>query len=140
MIMKVGFTSNQPGPAKTISGAERPILELLWRKGPLAGRQVYQEVHRSKSLAYTTVLTLLGRMVKKGSVRRRKVNGLFVFEPAMKPEEFEEREAAAVMKGILKISPSSIVSAFVNAISEWDESKLNEVMEMIEEKRKAGGR
>jgi predicted transcriptional regulator len=140
MTMKVVFKSNQPGPAQTISGAERPILELLWRKGPLAGRQVYQEIRRSKSLAYTTVLTLLGRMVKKGSVRRQRVNGLYMFEAVLNRADFEEQLASAAMRGILEISPSLAVSAFVDVISGWDEGKLDEVMKIIEERRKVEGR
>ena len=138
--MKVAFKSTQLGLANTISDAQRPILELLWQKGPLTGREIYEEVRRSRSLAYTTVLTLLGRMVKKGSVRRHRVDGLYMFEAAMNKAEFEERLASAAMRGILEISPSSAISAFVDVISEWDESKLDEVMEVIEEKRKAEGK
>lgn len=138
--MKAVSKSAGPALAKGISAAERPILDLLWRKGPLAGRQVYREIRCSKPIAYTTVLTLLGRMVEKGSVRRQRVNGLFMFEAAMNRADFEERMASAAMRGILELSPSSAVSAFVDVISEWDESKLDEIMKIIEEKRKPEGR
>lgn len=137
--MKVAFKPSQPSMINAISNAERPILELLWQKGPLTGREIYDQVRRSKPAAYTTVLTLLGRMVKKGSVRRRQASGLLVFEAAMEKSEFENKVAEVVMKRILEISPSSAISTFVEAVSEWDESKLDEVMEIIEKKRKADG-
>lgn len=138
--MKVVFKPSQPGLAKVVGSAERPILELLWQKGPLTGREIYEQVRHAKVLAYTTVLTLVGRMVKKGSVRRQRVDGLFKYEAALEKAEFEKQVAAAVMKGILEISPSSAVSTFVDIVSKWDESQLDKVMEIIEEKRRAEGR
>ncbi len=137
--MKVVFKPSQQSMINAISNAERPILELLWQKGPLTGREIYDHVRQSRPAAYTTVLTLIGRMVKKGSVRRRQAGGLLVFEAAMERSEFENTVAAVVMKRILEISPSSAISTFVEAVSEWDESKLDEVMEIIEKKRKADG-
>jgi predicted transcriptional regulator len=139
-IMKVVFKPSEPGLAKVLAGAEAPILKVLWQHGPLTGREIYERVRQPKGLAYTTVLTLLGRMVKKRSVRRRKVHGVFMFEAALNKSEFEEWVAGAVMKGLLEISPSRAVSTFVNAVSDWDRNKLDEVMETIEHKRKAGRR
>jgi len=123
-----------------LGSVERPVLEALWEKGSLTGRELYEEVRRSKALAYTTVLTTVGRMVKKGSVKRKKVGGLYYYEPAMIRSEFERQSASAVIKGIFEISSGYAVSAFVDTISEWDESKLNEIVGIIEKRRKAEGR
>jgi len=54
--------------------------------------------------------------------------------------EFERQSASAVIKGIFEISSGYAVSAFVDTISEWDESKLNEIVGIIEKRRKAEGR
>jgi len=137
--MKVVFKPSPRGLPKVVSGAERPILELLWEKGPLTGREIYEHVRHPRTLAYTTVLTLVGRMIKKGIVRRQRVDGLFKYEAALEKAEFEKQVAEAVVKGILEMSPTSAVSTFVDVISEWDEGKLDEVMEIIEKKRKAEG-
>jgi predicted transcriptional regulator len=120
--------------------AELPILEALWEKGTLTGRELYEEVRRSKELAYTTVLTVVGRMVSKGSVKRKKVDGLYYYEPAMNRAEFERRAAAAVVKGIVEISPAHAVSAFVDVLSSSSADRLEEIMKLIEERRKAAGR
>ncbi len=135
--MKVVFKPSEPGLTKIFNGSETPILEVLWQNGPLTGREIYERVHLPKALAYTTVLTLLSRMVKKGSVRRKRVGGLLVFEAALEKDAFEERVAEAVMKGILEISPAHAVSTFVAAVSDWDRNKLDEVMEIIEQKRRS---
>ena len=135
--MKVVFKPSNPGIEKIISAADRPILEVLWQKGALTGREIYDEVCKRKELAYTTVLTLVSRMLKKGSVRRRKVDDLYVYEAVLKKSEFERDVASAVIKGIFEISPSCAVSAFVDVLCKVDESELDKIMEVIEERRKA---
>jgi len=139
-IKKVVFRPSKAGLGKMLGSVERPVLEALWEKGSLTGRELYEEVRRSKALAYTTVLTTVGRMVKKGSVRRKKVDGLYYYEPAMTRTEFERQAASAVIKGIFEISTSHAISAFVDTLSQWDESKLNEIMGIIEKRIKAEGR
>ncbi len=70
--MKVVFKPSEPGLSKIFNGSETPILEVLWQNGPLTGREIYERVRHPKALAYTTVLTLLGRMVKKGECPAQK--------------------------------------------------------------------
>jgi len=118
---------------------ELPVLEALWEKGALTGREIYEEVRRSKELAYTTVLTTVGRMVKKGSIRRKKRDGIYIYDPAWTRLEFERQATSAVIRGIVEISPLHAVSAFVDILSQSDADKLDEIMKIIEEKRKAEG-
>jgi len=119
--------------------AELPVLEALWEKNALTGREIYEQVRRSKELAYTTVLTTVGRMVKKGSIRRKRMDGIYIYEPAWTKLEFERQAASAVIRGIVEISPSHAVSAFVDILSQSDAGQLDEIMKIIEAKRKAEG-
>ncbi len=117
--------------------AELHVLEALWEKGALTGREIYEEACRFKELAYTTVLTTVGRMVKKGSIRRKKRDGIYIYEPAWTKLEFERQATSAVIKGIVEVSPSYAVSAFVDILTEYDTDSLDEIMKVIERRRKA---
>jgi predicted transcriptional regulator len=135
--MKVVFRPSKVGLGKMFGSTELPVLEALWEKGALTGREIYEEVRRSKELAYTTVLTTVGRMLKKGSIRRKKRDGIYIYEPAWTKLEFERQAASAVIRGIVEVSPLHAVSAFVDILSLRDADKLDEIMKIIEEKRKA---
>jgi predicted transcriptional regulator len=78
-------------------------------------------------------------MVKKGSVKRKKVEGMYLYKPAFGKSELERQAAAAVIKGIVEISPAHSVSAFVDILAEADGDKLEEFMRIIEERRKDDG-
>ncbi len=54
---------------------ELEILKILWRAQPLTGRQLRDALAEFRELAYTSVMTILGIMVDKGYVRRKKQGG-----------------------------------------------------------------
>lgn len=136
-IVIVVFRPSKPGLGKVFGCSEQLVLEALWEKGSLTGRGIYEEVCRSKELAYTTVLTIVGRMVKKGSVKREKTGGVYVFEAALQKPEFERHVASTVIKGIVEISPARALSAFVDVLSQYNARQFDEIMKVIEEMRKA---
>jgi len=117
--------------------SERLILEALWEKGALTGRGIYEEVCRSKDLAYTTVLTIVGRMVKKGNVKRKKGRGVYIFEAALQKPEFERQVASTVIKGIVEIWPAHALSAFVDVLPQYDGDEIDEIMKVIKKMKKA---
>ena len=56
-------------------------LRALWSLGEANVTGVRQAVSGSKNLAYTTVMTLLERLARKGLVSRRKVGRSFLYTP-----------------------------------------------------------
>jgi predicted transcriptional regulator len=56
-------------------------LRALWSLGEANVKGVQQVVSRSKPLAYTTVMTLLERLVRKGILSRHKTGRAFVYTP-----------------------------------------------------------
>lgn len=56
-------------------------LNALWILGEGNVKDVLQIVVRTRSLAYTTIMTVLDRLVRKGKVSRRKVGRAFVYTP-----------------------------------------------------------
>ena len=43
---------------------ERPLMEILWAKGPTKGKDLHEEIRRQRDIAYTTALTVLDRLSK----------------------------------------------------------------------------
>ena len=56
-------------------------LNALWEIGEGNVRDVRLVVARTRNLAYTTIMTVLDRLVRKGSLVRRKVGRSFVYSP-----------------------------------------------------------
>src|ERR1700722_15168635 len=56
-------------------------LNALWTLGEGNVRDVRQIVVRTRPLAYTTIMTVLDRLVRKGMLSRRKIGRAFVYHP-----------------------------------------------------------
>ena len=133
--MKIRFKSSEPGLEKIIGRLERAILEILWENQGIPGREIHQRILKERKLAYTTTLTVLDRMVKKGTVIRKKEGNLFLYYPSLKKDEFERQVASTVIKGIYEIAPFPAISVFVDLLSTMDESEVKEIIRQIKKNK-----
>lgn len=113
---------------------ERLLMSQLWEAGEVSVREV-QEHH--SHLAYTTVMTTLDRLYKKGLLRRRKHGRAFLYAAAVTREEF----AAAMARQALRIMGSyagadAVLSTFVNVVSDSDARLLDELEQLVKSKRR----
>ncbi len=65
---------------------ELECLKALYKLGEGSVKDVRGELAARRNLAYTTVMTLLDRLARKGAVSRRKTGRLFLYSPAL-PQE-----------------------------------------------------
>ncbi|MEJ7608620.1 MAG: BlaI/MecI/CopY family transcriptional regulator [Bryobacteraceae bacterium] len=65
---------------------ELECLKTLWILGEGNVKQVRQALFSDRELAYTTVMTVLDRLAKRGGVERRKVGRYFVYVPVLTQE------------------------------------------------------
>ena len=78
---------------------ERDVMAQLWAAGePLTVRQVHERLQ--KGLAYTTVMTVLDRLAKKGVVLQERGDRAYRYAPAQTREEM----TASVMLDALSAS------------------------------------
>jgi predicted transcriptional regulator len=61
---------------------ELACLRALWSLGEGNVRAVQQALEQTRPLAYTTIMTVLDRLVRKGKLTRRKVSRAYVYAPA----------------------------------------------------------
>ncbi len=69
--------------ARVINETEWDLLEVLWERKRATAREVAGALTDSRGWAYSTVKTLLDRMVGKGLVSARRVGNVWEYEPAV---------------------------------------------------------
>lgn len=62
---------------------ELECLKALWGLGEGNVKDVRRALTSNRALAYTTVMTVLDRLARKGGVSRRKVGRSFVYVPVL---------------------------------------------------------
>ncbi|MEH1130582.1 BlaI/MecI/CopY family transcriptional regulator [Micromonospora sp. CPCC 206061] len=68
---------------------ESAVMEWLWDKGePATVRQVHTVLCERRELAYTTVLTVMDNLYKKGWLRREPAGRAHRYEPVANREQY----------------------------------------------------
>jgi predicted transcriptional regulator len=81
---------------------EREVMAQLWDAGePLTVRQVHERLDPARGLAYTTVMTVLDRLAKKGVVTQQKADRAYRYTATQTREEM----TAALMLDALSAAP-----------------------------------
>lgn len=94
---------------------ERQVMVLLWRAGePLTVADVQGLLVRERDLAYTTVMTVLDRLAKKGLARRERRGRAWCYEPADPQSVVLARE----MAGLLRDVPAEVRDEALRLLSE----------------------
>lgn len=131
------------GSGKRASGElEAAVLEALWSSdNPLNATEVRDRlVHlgfaAEGEFAYTTVVTILTRLRKKGSLRRFRDGRAFRYAPVAD----EAGLAARRLSDMLDSAPDrdAVLTRFVSDLSDHDERVLRSLLERSAQKRDEG--
>ena len=116
-------------------------MEILWSRGESNVRDVVDRL--SRPLAYTTVMTTLDRLFKKGILERRKEERAFLYSPALGRWEWESKRAEDFVADFLSVAEPSrdlLISCLVDAVGQHDEALLAELEAKIKTRRRELGR
>jgi predicted transcriptional regulator len=115
---------------------ELEVMAVLWNFGASNVRDVVGQMQRE--LAYTTVMTTLDRLYKKGLLGREMTDRAFVYAPKLTREEWNRRRAGEMMAGFLSGPEESrhlLLSCLVDAVGSHDLQLLDELENKIQRKR-----
>lgn len=132
--MKFRFDPSRAGMAKVLGPLESQVMGILWDSGPSTVAEVHGRLRQRRDVAYTTVLTILGRLREKGLVDRTQARNLHVYAPAMTREEFAGRVVEGVVDGLLEAFSQPALAYFLRRLSEKDEALLKEMERLLAER------
>jgi BlaI family transcriptional regulator, penicillinase repressor len=123
-------SSRQLGPL------EQRMLDGLWVRGSATVRELVEGGYRD--LAYTTVMTTLDRLFKKGLLTRSEEGRAFRYAPRCSREELHREVASHAFRQLLDASPASTLplSFLVEILGERDEQLLDDLRKLVERKRR----
>ena len=123
-------------PEVKLGPLEQKMMERLWSRGSMTVRELLADGEVRQ--AYTTIMTTLDRLFKKGLLDRVPDGKAFRYSPRCTREELPRLMAMAGMQRWIESSASSLphLSYFVEAISAHDASLLDDLKKLIERKRR----
>lgn len=127
--------ARDPLPA-ALGHLEREVLEIVWLQNEQSVRDV--QVRLARRMAYTTVMTTLDRLFKKGFVSRRREGRAFVYTAALSRGEVAAALTNGVLRSLLSGESSSsrpFLSNLVDAVTDGNDALLDELERLVRDKR-----
>src|ERR1700728_4580436 len=117
---------------------EAVIMDRLWaRNRPMLVREVVDELHNDRALAYTTVMTVMENLYRKGWLRRERDGRAWRYEPTGSRSGY----TAALMNEALGTTADrrTALAHFVLQMSPHDAALLREALDQERRPAEAGG-
>ncbi len=107
---------------------EAAIMERLWSwRRPTAVREVLEDLQRDRSIAYTTVMTVMDNLRRKGVLVRERDGRAYRYRPAQSREEHDASLIAEVLDS--STDRAATLLRFVEQMSAAEVSRLREALE-----------
>jgi predicted transcriptional regulator len=126
------------GPAlERLGTLESELMERIWSRDDASVRDLHVEF--SPRLAYTTIMTTLDRLYKKGLLDRSRVGKAYVYAATLTEKEYRARVAERLISMALQDGKNSnaVLSCFVDFVGEADRRMLRRLDQLVQAKRRA---
>jgi predicted transcriptional regulator len=124
------------GSKSQLGPFEQQVLQELWSRGSATVRELLAD--GTIRQAYTTVMTTMDRLYKKGLLDRVAEGRAFRYTPRHTPEELQRGTALESIRQLLGSADASSLplSHLVEALSSHDAQLLDELQLLVERKRR----
>jgi len=118
-----------------LTDGEWTILEVVWQREPCAAPTVQEVVEGGKKWAYSTVKTMMDRMVRKGLLRTEKIRNLILYRSAISRAEAQRGEVLRTVKRAFRGALTPMMQFLLEAET-LTEADLDEIEALIRKRRK----
>ena len=112
---------------------EERLMSLMWDGERRTVRDVVGRL--DDELAYTTVMTTLDRLFKKGLLARAKSGAAFTYRSRMSRDQYHQALVEEQIGGLLEQSTGPVLAAFVDTAARLDERNLRRLEQLIAKRR-----
>lgn len=113
--------------------SELDIMLVLWKqRSDMSRSEIEKIVNQKKTLAPTTILTLLSRLEKKGFVSIKRVGNLNKYHWLVSQEEYQQKEGKGMLEKLYGNSVKNFVAAMYQG-REINEEDLKELEGFLKE-------
>lgn len=119
---------------KVLGELESEIMEIIWcQKDSISVKDVTEIIIKKRQIAYTTVMTIMTRLVDKG-VLIRHLSGLsYLYKPKITKELFIAKAVHGIFSQTVSALGEEVLTHFIKEIQKIDPKKRQELLKILGE-------
>jgi predicted transcriptional regulator len=128
----VAVASRDASVPPPLGELEADVMERLWRQGEATVRSVLEAINASseKTRAYTTVMTVMGNLERKGLLTRRREGKTDAYMPVMSREAYLDARARAEAGAMVGRYGEAAYMAFAREMERLDPEQRRQLRRM----------
>jgi predicted transcriptional regulator len=123
--------------ASVLGPLETEVMEAVWDGDEVTVRDVQAVLTRQRPVAYTTVMTTMGRLADKGFLRRMEVQPAHRYTALLSRDEYAQTTVSSILDWLVGQFGDPAVAYFVDRLEKEDVALLNSLREAIEGRKAA---
>lgn len=134
--MTVRVRSGKKGLELRLHELESAIMNVVWTKqlANFSVNEVLSVLEKQRDIAYTTVMTTLGRLYDKGVLKRKREGKRYLYSAKLSREQFLETVAREVLDSA--VGEHTALAMLVEKVSESSAAELDELEKLIRQRRR----
>ena len=124
-----------PKPAIELTEAEWTIIKAVWEHEPCAAPTIQEKLHRRTEWTYSTVRTLMDRMVAKGLLTAEKIRNLTLYRSAVSRQQAQRGELLYALKHAFNGALTPMLQCLLDT-NDLSAEELAELETLIRQKKK----
>jgi predicted transcriptional regulator len=116
-------------PPPPLHALESEVMEEVWRQSEATVRSVLEALNASadRERAYTTVMTVMAKLDRKGLLTRRRRGKTDVYRPVMSRQEYVEARARAEVGALVDRYGDVALVHFAREMAQLDPKRRDEL-------------
>lgn len=114
---------------------ELELLKIIWRRGHATVREVFLDLSQDRKIAYTTVLTMMGVLERKGHVQKKRGEKAYVYTAAQPESKVVARMVSEFVSRVFNGSRKPLLVHLIEDDKISDED-LHEAEQLLKSRRK----
>ncbi len=117
-----------------LTEGEWAILATVWENEPCAAPSVQEELAGRKNWTYSTVKTMMDRMVSKGLLKKERIRNLFLYRSAISQKQAQSGEIMRTVKRAFNGAFTPMMQFLLDSDT-LSQQQLSELEALIKKKR-----
>src|SRR6266705_198667 len=118
-----------------LTGQELEIMKIVWQLGTATVREVYEELLKSRKIAYTTVMTMMGILEQKGRLEKTSRDRAYVYSPTEPQQEVVGNMVQDFVKRVFDGSAKPLLVHLAEN-KNISQKELDEISGLLKKRRK----
>ncbi len=128
--------SRRSASLETLLGPlEQDVMDVVWRLRDTTVRDVHAELAASREIAYTTVMTTMARLARKGILLRDTSDLAHRYRPVVSRDQYARGAVGDVLSWLLERYPEPAVAYLADVVEELDAVTLEQLRDAVARRR-----